>query len=134
MNGGAISWESKRQNIVTKSSTESEYVGMSKAASQALWIRSFLMELNVNVEQPIPLFGDNQSSIKLAKNPKYHERSKHIAIQHHFIREQIEDGVIRLEYVSTGDMLADIFTKCLPKTTHQKHTKNLGIITIEEDI
>lgn len=92
LDGGAISWSSKRQELVSLSTTEAEYVAATHAAKEALWLRSLVGELFGAMADPLTLFSDNQSAIAIAKNPQYHARTKHIDIRFHFIRWVIEDG------------------------------------------
>ena len=95
------------------SSTEAEYIGSSKASQEALWLRRLLEELHHPQDSPTTIFCDNQSTIKLAKNPVYHARSKHIEVHHHFVRDLIESQEVELQFCGTEDQLADIFTKAL---------------------
>lgn len=94
---GAISWSSKRQPTVSLSTCEAEYVAQTQATKEAIWLRSLLHDK----EEPSATinFGDNQGAIALAKNPQFHARTKHIAIQHHFVREQQAIGTVDLNYV-----------------------------------
>lgn len=148
--GAAITWQSKRQPTVAKSSTESEYVSLSVGASEAAWLRRLLRELpssssstpsslpihltssqirmDLQATQPIQVHCDNQSAIKLAKNPVFHARTKHIEVHHHFVRERLLRGEIELHYISTDDQPADIFTKPLSRTKFEQHRTALGII------
>ena len=152
LNGGPISWCSKRQLTVALSSTEAEYIALTLAAKEATWLRLLLTELGVleadqqhaeikvsnknscvqainrdlNSLKPsdgdptVSLKGDNQGSLALAHNPVFHARTKHIDIQHHYIRDEVEAKRIELTYVPTGEMIADGLTKAL---THAKfHT------------
>jgi hypothetical protein len=128
MNGGAISWKSSKQKIVTMSSCEAEYVTLSDAAKEAIW----LIKLKRNVEnkkkdEVITIFEDNQSTIKTAKNPIQSDRTKHIDVRHHFIREKVEEKKIEVKYIPTTDQIADIFTKSLGRVLHMKFVKALGL-------
>ena len=120
LHGGAVSWAAKRQEIVSLSTTESEYVAVTHASKEALWLRSLITQLFDVKLDPTPLFSDNQSAIALTKDHQYHPRTKHIDIRFHFIRWIIENGSIRLIYCPTDDMLADTLTKALlsPKVKH----------------
>src|SRR5665213_2460535 len=113
LSGGAISWSSKRQATVALSSTEAEYMALTQATKEAIWLRSLLAELNYTQERPTTLFEDNQSAIALARNPVHHARSKHIDIQHHFVREKIESKEIEISYMATDEMITDALTKPL---------------------
>ncbi len=121
-----ISWNSCKQKIVSLSSTEAEYIGLTNAAKEAIWYSQMLKELKKFCKKievfcdDIILYCDNKSTICLAKNPEYHSRSKHIDIRHHFIREKIEEGQLRIDYESTEEMCADMLTKGLPKIKHYK--------------
>lgn len=95
------------------SSTETEYIGLSKASQEALWLRRLLEELHYPQDSPTTIFCDNQSTIKLAKNSVYHARSKHIEVHHHFVRDLIERQEVEFQFCRTEDQLADIFTKAL---------------------
>ena len=126
---GAISWSSKKQATVALSSVEAEYMATTQAGKEAIWLGQLLNELGHPVEQltPIRLYSDSQGSIDLSNNPVHHTRTKHIDIQHHFIRELIEEKKIDLQYCSTEVMLADIFTKGLSKSKVQQFRKELGL-------
>ena len=122
-----VAWHSRKQNSVTLSTTEAEYVAATHATTQMLWMRQQLADLKVEVELPLQLGCDNQSAINLTRNPVQHSRSKHIDIRYHFIKERVEDGELKLEYVPTKEQLADIFTKPLPKEAFQNLRLRLGV-------
>lgn len=114
-----ISWKSKKQARVSKSSTESEYRAMSTACSEITWLRGLLAELGFPQINATPLHADNTSAIQIATNPVFHERTKHIEVDCHSIREALDDHVISLPHVSSQLQLADIFTKAVPRARHQ---------------
>jgi hypothetical protein len=152
---GAISWKSAKQPIVATSSTEAEYIACTEAAKEGLWLQRImaeirgetaprLMDYSHEIEDyiqdltgpktddhelygPQIIFADNQGAIKLSKNPLYHNRTKHIDVKYHFIRESTQKGLIQLVYIPTGEMVADILTKSLPRDRHQKHMRSMGI-------
>jgi hypothetical protein len=124
---GPISWQSKKQPTVALSSTEAEYMALSQATKEAMWLRSLLGELGYAQGHPTRLLGDNQGSLALSSNPVQHSRSKHIDIRHHFIREAIEDEKIMLEYCNTRDMIADILTKPLTRQQFSKLRSLMGV-------
>jgi hypothetical protein len=127
IDGGAVSWSSKRQDIVSLSTTESEYVAATHAAKEALWLRSFIGQIFEPFVEPITLFSDNQSAIALTKDHQYHARTKHIDIRFHFIRWIIENGKLRLVYCPTADMVADTLTKALPSPKVKHFAVELGL-------
>lgn len=113
-----ISWKCKKQPTVSKSSAEAEYRSMSSASSEIVWLRRLLRGFGVFPVTPTPLYADNTSAIRIAKNTVYHERTKRIEIDCHFIRQQVVTDVIYLPYVSSHEQLADVFTKALPRDRH----------------
>ena len=127
---GPISWSSKRQSTVSLSTCEAEYIGQTQATKEAVWLRNLLAELTHMNERDIPttiIYGDNQGAIALAKNPKFHGRSKHIDIQHHYVREKVEDGTVGLKYIETSKQIADGLTKPLSKVPFLQFRKILGL-------
>lgn len=113
MGSGAVSWQSKKQSVVALSSAEAEYMSLSIAGCQALWLRGLLTELEHPQDDPTTIFCDNKSAIALTKNPVFHGKSKHIRIKFHFIRELVSNGEVKIEFCGTKDQLADCFTKAL---------------------
>lgn len=128
ISGGAISWSSKKQTSVALSSTEAEYMAAAAATKEAIWLKTFLSELNFSKTHPITLQIDNQSAILLAKNAMFHERTKHIAIRYHFIREKLEEGEICVEYVPTNEQVADVLTKPLTREKHGRFLRGMGVM------
>jgi hypothetical protein len=113
--------------VVALSSTEAEYVAQTHAAKEAIWLRSFVSEIQGKSKNPITILCDNQGAIALAKDNKFHGRTKHIDLRYHFIREAVEDGKINVKYVPTDHNISDIFTKPLPKPKFQHFVKLLGL-------
>ncbi|GJS32780.1 hypothetical protein Tco_0531162 [Tanacetum coccineum] len=105
-----VSWSSKRQKSTAISSTEAEYIVMSDCCAQIIWMRSQLTDYDLGFNK-IPMYYDNKSAIALCCNNVQHSRTKHIDIRFHFIKEQVENGVVELYFVNTEYQLADIFTK-----------------------
>ena len=128
--GGIISWASKRQSTVALSSTEAEYVSASLACQEAVWLRALLDDLNFVQEESTVIKEDNQGAIALSKNPKFHARTKHIDIKHHFIRQKVDNAEITLEYCPTEQMLADLLTKALGKTLFQRFRDLMGMSNV----
>lgn len=131
INNTAVVWSSKRQQTVASSTVEAEYVAVSEAIREALWLRNLLTEIGVKQSAPAVINCDNKGAIRLALNPGTHQRTKHIDIKHHLIRELIEENVVSLRYVQSRHQLADIFTKGLPKPRHTENTEELGLSRIE---
>lgn len=110
--GSLLSWCSERQELVSRSTTESEYIAGSEAIRELIWMKRLLIELIGTF--PSTLYMDNASAIKLVKNPEQHKRTKHIDVRFHYIREKFYDNQFELKQVSSHDQLADIFTKAMP--------------------
>ena len=130
VDGGAVSWSSKKQELVTLSTTEAEYVAATHAAKEAIWLRRLLGELFGSIDTPTTLFSDSKSAIALAHDGHYHARTKHIDIRYHFIRYIIEAGTIKLVYCSTNDMTADTLTKALPSVKAKHFASALGLYAV----
>ena len=132
LNGAAICWNSKKQTTIALSSTEAEYMALTQATKESIWLQGLLEDLRArkHLKELRGISIDNQGALALAKNPEFHARTKHIDIQYHFIRQHIEEGRITLEYCPTSEMTADIFTKALPKPAFIKHNLGLGLIDI----
>lgn len=116
--GGSISWNSRRQPTVALSTTEAEYMSLTSCIQEGLWLKQFQEELWPCLKtEPLVIYCDNQSCIKLSGTDGYHSRTKHIDVRHHFIRDKISAGLIEVRYIQTGEMVADALTK---PTTHSK--------------
>lgn len=122
-----VSWKTKKQTTVSKSSSEAEYRAMGQAVSEVLWLRSLLASLRVECKLPTVLHCDNQAAIHLAANPVYHERTKHIEVDCHFIRTHLQEGTISTSYIPTKKQQADIFTKALGAKTFHELVVKLGV-------
>ena len=123
-----VSWKSKKQPTVSKSSAEAEYRALSQAAAEVTWLVRLLSELGVPYLQPNTLHCDNQSTIHIAKNPVFHERTKHIEIDCHFTRDKVLEGLLQLAYIPTSHQLADLLTKILPSPQHRELLSKLGMV------
>lgn len=113
LNGGAVSWSSKLQRIIALSTTEAEYISLAEATKQSMWLRQLLADLNQN-QNAIQINCDNQGALKIVQNPTNHQRTKHIDVRYHYIREMQQNGIIDVQYLATEKQLADILTKPLP--------------------
>lgn len=127
MGSTAFTWLSKKQPIVTLSTCEAEYVAASSCVCHSLWLRKLLKEMNFSQEKATNIRVDNKSAIELAKNPVHHERSKHIDVRFHFIREHVKNGDVEMTHVASRDQVADIFTKPLPAELFNKFKNLLGM-------
>ncbi len=130
IHGGAVSWSTKKQEIVSLSTTESKYIAAMYATKEALWLRSLILQLFSVTLDATTLFSDNQSAIALAKEHQYYTRMKHIDIRFHFIRWIIEEGRLRLIYCPTEDMVADTLTKALPSAKVKHFAMELGLVSV----
>ncbi|XP_055848470.1 uncharacterized protein LOC129913695 [Episyrphus balteatus] len=128
MQGGAISWCSRKQPTVALSTTEAEYMAMSMAIQEVLWLNGLQNELLPDDKQNIILFCDNQGAICLSSTTVYHARTKHIDVRHHFIRNVINDQLVKIQYLKTSQMIADSLTKSLPTEKSTYCTKLMGLI------
>ena len=127
ISGGPVSWRSKKQSTVALSTAEAEYVALSSAAQECVWMRRLNSELGNSQGEPTTIMEDNQSCIAMAKSPQQHGRSKHIDIKHHFVRELVENETIKLKYCPTKEMIADILTKGLNREQFCYLRKKAGI-------
>ncbi|PRQ41856.1 putative RNA-directed DNA polymerase [Rosa chinensis] len=132
LGSGVVSWGSKKQPIVTLSTTEAEFVAATSGACQAIWLRKLLGVLGNNQQGPTDIYCDNVSAIKLSKNPVLHGRSKHIDVRYHFLRDLCKDGVINVIYCKSEDQIADIMTKPLKTAVFEKLRSLLGVCSRKE--
>jgi hypothetical protein len=124
-----VSWSSKKQTFVTLSTAEAEYVAEEKCCAQLLWMRQTLQDFGYNFSK-VPLLCDNESAIRLADNLVEHSRTKHIDIQHHFLRDHQQKGDIDVCHISTDYQLADIFTKPLDEKRFCKLRSELNVLDL----
>ena len=130
MADGAVTWTSRMQKTVARSSTEAEYMALSEACSEIAWLTSLQKEIGYGTTSPTPLVSDNQGGIFLAINPAHDRRVKHVDIRYHFIREYVEGKRVTIVYISTNDMIADILTKPLGRVKFEYFRERLGIKAI----
>jgi hypothetical protein len=127
VDGGAVLWSSKKQELVTLSTTEAEYVAQTHAAKEAVWLCHLFGELFPVINKPTDLHSDSQSAIALGIGGHYHARTKHIDIRYHFIRYIIEAGSIKLIYCPTDQQTADTLTKALPSVKAKHFARAMGL-------
>jgi hypothetical protein len=124
-------WKCNKQSTIALPTMEIEYMATSHYTKETIWLRQLLANVGHIQERPSSIICDNQRCIALAKNPTHHSRIKHIDVQHHFIREKLENQKICLTYYPTEDMIADMLTKPLVNDRHQTLTRAMGIKTFD---
>ncbi|PKI63871.1 hypothetical protein CRG98_015754 [Punica granatum] len=128
LGSGAISWCSKRQPTVSLSTIEVKYRAATMPAQESAWLVQLLKDLHQLTEYPIPLYCDNLSAMRLAENPVFHTRTKHVEVYYHFIREKVMSGEIGLQQVKIEDQVADLFTKGLSGNKIESFCHQLGMV------
>ena len=128
-----VSWSSKRQVTVSRSSAEAEYRAVAHAVAEAVWIRQLLAELHRPLERATIVYCDNISAVYMASNPVQHRRTKHIEIDIHFVREKVALGEVRVLHVPTSAQFADIFTKGLSTAAFTDIRSSLNIVAPDVD-
>ena len=122
-----VSWSSKRQAIVSRSSAEAEYRGVANAVAECIWLRQLLGELSALVTKATLVYCDNVSAVYLSANPVHHRRTKHVELDIHFVRERVALGHFRVLHIPTRQQLADIMTKGLPSDVFSEFRSSLCV-------
>ncbi|KAL2246099.1 UNVERIFIED_CONTAM: Retrovirus-related Pol polyprotein from transposon RE1 [Sesamum indicum] len=125
-----ISWKTKKQVTVSRSTTEAEYRSLASTVCELVWITSLLREFEIEVGLPIPLFCDNKAAIHITANPVFHETTKHLDIDCHIVREKFKQGLVLPTHVKATDQVADIFTKSLPAPAFQVMKSKLKLMSL----
>jgi hypothetical protein len=128
-----ISWRAKKQATVSRSSSEAEYRALSSATCELQWLLYLLADLGITLIRPPALYCDNQSALHIASNPVFHERTKHLDIDCHLVREKVQKGILKLLLVSTKDQIADFLTKALAPPKFHDFISKLSMINIYHD-
>jgi hypothetical protein len=130
MAGAPVCWASKRQATVALSTVEAEYISLTRAAQQLKWMYSWMAEVGMKQELPGVLYGDNRGAVDLTKTTKSHSKVKHIDIRHHYIRELVQTGELKVDFIRGTENPADIFTKPLPRLAHERYLSELNICPV----
>jgi hypothetical protein len=125
--GSTMFWSSKKQESIALLSTEAEYIATAHAAKEIIWLQWLLIDLLQHITSPTSLRIDNQSAIAIAKNPKFHDHTKHIKVHHHFLGLKVEQQEISLNYIPTNAQPADTLTKGLAKDKHDHFVSVVGV-------
>lgn len=128
--GNLVTWRSKKQGVIARSSVKAEIRAMAQEICEGMWILKVLKGLKIVVELLLKLYCDNKATISIAHNPVQHHRTKHIEIDHHFIKEKIDSSTLCLPFVSSNQHTADILTKSLERTTFENLIRKLDMIDI----
>lgn len=127
LGGNLVTWRSKKQNVVARSSAEAEFRAMAQGICELLWLKIILEDLKIKWGGPMKLYCDNKSAISIAHNPVQHDRTKHIEVDRHFIKEKLDSGLICTPYVPSQGQLADILTKGLSSPIFERIVSKLGM-------
>ena len=123
----ATTWRSKKQKVVAWSSAEAEFQGMAKGLCELIWLRSLLIEIGFPPDSAMNFFCDNKATIHISHNPIQHDRTKHVEIDRHFIKQNLEERIIQFPFVKFEDQLADILTKAVSSRDFYNSLNKLGV-------
>jgi hypothetical protein len=124
-----VSWISKKQSSISFSTAEEEYIATTPCCTWVLWMKQNLTDIQVEYDDPIPIYCDDTRAINISKNPVMHSKMKNIPIRYHFLQEHVAEKNIRVEYVGTKEQVAVIFTKSLPSEAFEYLCQRLGVIS-----
>ena len=123
-----VAWLSKKQSSIAFSTTEEEYISATACCTQVVWMIQVLADLKVKYVEPIPLHCDNTSTISISKNPVLHSKTNHIPLKYNFLKDQVANKVVHLQYIPSTEKIADIFTKLLSKAQFEYLRPKLGVL------
>ncbi|KAG9444532.1 hypothetical protein H6P81_015872 [Aristolochia fimbriata] len=127
LGGNLVSWSSRKQPTVSRSSAEAEYRALASTMSEISWLLQLMQEVHVRISQAPMVWCDNISATFIAANPVFHARTKHIELDYYFVRERIAKGALQVKYIPTMDQVSDIFTKGLSRTSHSRLSVKLSV-------
>ncbi|KAK3036184.1 hypothetical protein RJ639_030254 [Escallonia herrerae] len=130
--GNLVTWRSKKQPVVARSSAEAEFWALARGICEGIWLRRLLSVLKIIKSWPMKLYCDNKAAVNIAQNPVHNDRTKHVEVDHHFIKEKIDDGSVYLMHVPTREQTADVLTKSLHKPSFENLVSKLGMVNIYE--
>lgn len=128
--GNLVTWKSKKQKVVARSSAEAEFRGMAHGICELLWIKRVLSDLGIEHTKPMNLYCDNKAAIDIAQNPVQHDRTKHVEVDRHFIKEKLNQKIIQFPFVKSEDQLADVLTKAVSRKVFQNVISKLSMLDI----
>ncbi|KAL9437525.1 hypothetical protein AB3S75_023399 [Citrus x aurantiifolia] len=125
-----ISWKTKKQNVVSRSTIEAEYRSLADLSCELQWLKALFADLGHLQHDPMIVYCDNQSALYIAENPVYHERTKHIELDCHFVRERVQSNLLLPLHIPTSMQVADVFTKPLGHALFHYHIRKLGVVDL----
>lgn len=128
LGGYLVSWSSKKQSYISLSTIEAEYIKAATCCTHILWMNKAPQDMHVEYEEPLPIMVDNTSAIIISKNLVLHSKTKHIPINYHFLREQVVNKVVKLEYIASNEQIANIFTKSLLREKFEYLREQMGVV------
>ena len=125
-----VIWRSKKQNVLARTSAEAKFRAIAQEMCEGLWLKELLKELRITIELPIKLYCDNKAAISISLNPIQHDRTKHVEVDRHFIKEKVENQIICSTFIPTKEQTADIFTRGLPHQNFNDFIGKLDMINV----
>ena len=126
-----MAWLSKKQTSISLSTAKAEYIAAAACCTQVMWMKQTLQDMKVSIDEPILIKCDNISAISISKNHVLHSKTKHILIKYHFLREQVAQKIVKMEYVSKKEQTTDIFTKLLAREPFEYFRDRLGVVSVD---